>query len=149
MEWSGVFALLGVLVDVHVRQKGLKSEYLELYCKSFDSTSGMLVGSWLSCIQYFPCSGSYLCLLRVIVEVWKTSILNPNMHQNRTECGNFCMQNNQLPVEWMHVESVDSSIMSGVSESHRWAPLHSASKNINWTCVWIRKNVHEITAKSL
>ena len=40
---------------------------------SFNST-GILVGSWLFCKQYFPCVISFLCMLGVGVGVWTKNI---------------------------------------------------------------------------
>jgi hypothetical protein len=35
----------------------------------------LLVGSWLFCIQHFPCDVSFWCTLGVGVEVWSKHIL--------------------------------------------------------------------------
>ena len=47
---------------------------------------GVMVGSWLSCLQNFPCSVSFSCMLGVGVEVW-TKIILDQFFEDQTHFG--------------------------------------------------------------
>jgi hypothetical protein len=84
------------------------------------NSTGVLVGSWLFCVQYFPCSISFQYMLGAGVEIWplmkhyrmffnQTSTPASMMHLKFTEHGKECMQINELPIK-TPAELTDNSL---------------------------------------
>ena len=84
-RWGANTLLCAPTIPERILVNRINEKTIEL---SYNST-GLLVESWLFCIQYFPCS--------VRMFLVQTSTPTSSMYRNLSEHGKFVMPNNQLP----------------------------------------------------